>query len=150
MKVVCLIDESEAAINALRFYLKGMHQADNEVHLFHAVIPPHLPIVSLTELKVPVEQITDIMNKHNQKQKDLEITCTNLGQEFSAKFIYKWEIVEKVKNIGDEAMKYIEEVKADLVVCGTRNLGRASKVILGSVSEHVLKRTTCPVMIHKS
>lgn len=95
------------------------------------------------------------MNKHNQTEQELEITCDNLAKESekpasqNLKFVKNWEFVESGKDIGLKAVEYVGKVEADLVVCGTRNLSKFEKVFVGSVSEYVLKRVTCPVLIHK-
>jgi nucleotide-binding universal stress UspA family protein len=40
-----------------------------------------------------------------------------------------------------------EAESADLIVVGTRALDRAGKFLLGSVSDHVVNHSTCPVVI---
>lgn len=38
MIVLCLVDQSEAALNALRFYSKNFHKSENEVHIYHVIL----------------------------------------------------------------------------------------------------------------
>ncbi len=54
--------------------------------------------------------------------------------------------------IGSPADQILEEQKeknADLIVMGSRGLGAVRQVIMGSVSQTVLHRAPCPVMIVK-
>ena len=46
-------------------------------------------------------------------------------------------------NAADEILKNCESQKVDLIVMGTRSLGKLSSVILGSVSVKILSRAKC-------
>jgi nucleotide-binding universal stress UspA family protein len=37
--------------------------------------------------------------------------------------------------------------EADLIVVGTRGHGRVGRLLLGSVSDHVVRHATCPVLV---
>lgn len=45
--------------------------------------------------------------------------------------------------------KAAEEVRADLIIMGTRGIGLVSEMLLGSVSHHVIQHASCPVMTVK-
>jgi nucleotide-binding universal stress UspA family protein len=48
---------------------------------------------------------------------------------------------------GQSIVSAAEAEGADLVVVGTRALDRAGRFLLGSVSDYVVNRSTCPVLI---
>jgi len=51
---------------------------------------------------------------------------------------------------GDPADEILSEARTgdyDLIVVGTRELGRVSKVLLGSVSQAVTRQAPCPVLV---
>ena len=50
---------------------------------------------------------------------------------------------------GEFLVKLTKEEAADLVVMGARGMGKLKKTILGSVSDHVLSKVKCPVLICK-
>ena len=50
---------------------------------------------------------------------------------------------------GDYILKVSREEDVDMIVMGARGLGKLRKTILGSVSDHVLNKAKCPVLIHK-
>lgn len=152
MKVVILVDSSEVALNALKFYYKNFHQKGNQVHIYHAVIPPSLPTLDISSAKFATEKIMKIMTDHNTKEQELEVNCSEIIKTFNTEdaVVYKWDYVEKASHIGEKALMYIDEIETDLVVTGSRGLRGVQKAFIGSVSDFVLKRCQCPVMIHKS
>jgi nucleotide-binding universal stress UspA family protein len=48
---------------------------------------------------------------------------------------------------GQEILAAADEVKADLIILGSRGFGKVGGLILGSVSEHVLHGAHIPVLI---
>ena len=48
-----------------------------------------------------------------------------------------------------EIMKILENEKVDLIVMGARGISGIKKLFLGSTSEAVVKKATCPVLIVK-
>ncbi|MEO9365279.1 MULTISPECIES: universal stress protein [Candidatus Nitrosocaldus] len=51
---------------------------------------------------------------------------------------------------GDKICELAEKIHADLVVVGSRGLGRIESMLLGSVSEKVLRKCRCSVLVVKS
>jgi nucleotide-binding universal stress UspA family protein len=54
--------------------------------------------------------------------------------------LYEGEIVEAI-------LLKARDMEADLIIVGSRNKGTLQRFILGSVSNGVLKRALCPVMV---
>ncbi len=50
---------------------------------------------------------------------------------------------------GDVIVRVADEEKANLIVIGSRGLGRLQRTISGSVSDHVLHNAKCSVIICK-
>lgn len=48
---------------------------------------------------------------------------------------------------GDSIVSAAEAEQADLVVVGTRGRSGAGRMLLGSVSDHVVRHATCPVLV---
>jgi nucleotide-binding universal stress UspA family protein len=50
---------------------------------------------------------------------------------------------------GDVIVQVAQTIGADLVVVGGKGLGMFGRLLLGSVSEHVLRHAPCPVLLVK-
>mmetsp|Transcript_24578 Transcript_24578/g.46621 ORF Transcript_24578/g.46621 Transcript_24578/m.46621 type:complete len:86 (+) Transcript_24578:562-819(+) len=60
-----------------------------------------------------------------------------------------------VSKVGPAVVKYAEDIKADLVVVGSRGLGSIKRKImgligLGSVSDYLVHHLHCPAVVVKS
>ena len=59
---------------------------------------------------------------------------------------------KKISKIGSPAeiiLEYEDFLNADLIVMGSRGLGIIKSFLLGSVSQYIVERAKCPVMIVK-
>ena len=59
---------------------------------------------------------------------------------------------EKIMETGAPAaviLEYAEILDADLIITGSRGLGIVKGVLLGSVSQYIIERAKCPVMVVK-
>lgn len=48
---------------------------------------------------------------------------------------------------GSVVINVAQEEKADIIVMGTRGMGKIRRTILGSVSDYVVHHATCPVVV---
>ena len=53
------------------------------------------------------------------------------------------------KTIGEELCEYVDKMKINILVCGTRGLGGIKKAFLGSVSTYCSTNAKCNVIIAK-
>ncbi|UOQ44973.1 universal stress protein [Halobacillus salinarum] len=56
---------------------------------------------------------------------------------------------ETNRNPGATICNYAKEHKIDLIIMGNRGLGGVQKLLLGSVSNHVVNHSACPVLVMK-
>ena len=71
--------------------------------------------------------------------------CRDKAQKGGVKF----ETRQLEGEPADEILRNAEETKSDCIVIGKKGLGRLEKLLLGSVSEKVLKFSKVPVIIVK-
>lgn len=61
----------------------------------------------------------------------------------------KYEFVYVDGDAGKEICKIAKDRKVSMIIMGSRGQGKLKRTILGSVSDHVLQKSPCPVTICK-
>lgn len=61
----------------------------------------------------------------------------------------RYEISFTHGNPAMEILRFADEIKAEMIVVGHRNLGRMGRLLMGSVSREVVHRSTRPVLVVK-
>jgi nucleotide-binding universal stress UspA family protein len=61
----------------------------------------------------------------------------------------QFETLVEVGHPAEHVLRYAEDNHADMIVMGRRGLNRATRFILGSVSERVMRYAHCPVTVVK-
>ena len=141
-RVLFATDGSELAIEAAQ-RAAGM-LADFEATVL-GVVPPSLPapgtavgdIESIVSLPETVAQIDEAVTA--QIEAGIERTITAIGRPAERRVVH-----------GDPAIeicRVAEEGRFNLVVIGSHGLGFLKRVLLGSVSHHVLHHAPCPVLV---
>jgi nucleotide-binding universal stress UspA family protein len=110
-----------------------------EIHLIHVLrvdpsLTGYLPEPSLVEEPVPVH-----CGKAFALLQEQVRHLHNAGYRCSSS-LYEGEIVEAI-------LQKSRDMEADLIIVGARNKGKLQRFVLGSVSNGVLKRALCPVMV---
>jgi len=57
------------------------------------------------------------------------------------------DVLEAVGHPIDAIIEAADRVGADLIVCGTRGLGRSKRLLLGSISSGLVQNATCDVLV---
>jgi nucleotide-binding universal stress UspA family protein len=130
------VDGSAGALDAARFFARFALPPDVRVRIVGVVEPPRLPASATTSstLRAAVALIID------ERRRELEEAVEQAGKRFAnpARELPEGVAAETLERISDEV---------DLMVLGARGLGAWARLLLGSVSERVLRNAACPVLI---
>lgn len=124
-RIVIAIDGSESSHEALRVGVELAAEQDTPVTIAHVVATPNGHDSVRPEDDGPLHEALEIA-RHAEVEPDLELLEGDAA---------------------DEVAKLAERIDADLVIVGSRGLGRATASLLGSVSRAMLERCKRPVMI---
>jgi len=129
--VLIAIDWSEYAEKAFDWYVYHLHRKGTKVVLAH-----YIDAEKEKELKKKQEELIELQEMYENRLLQLKIE-------------YEW-----VNGVGcgpaEHVLKTAERTRTDMIVMGARGLSKLKKAILGSVSEKVLRKSTCPVLVVKS
>lgn len=140
-------DHSDASRRAVRFAAEHLPVADNRVVLLNVAVPPTAPLASgglvAPDIMVvsPIDdpEVTDQVRA--EAEKGLEATRAATGLPDHTELLVVW---------GDPATEIViaaNDLDADIVVLGSRGRGFFGRMLLGSVSGHVVHHAHRPVLI---
>lgn len=132
-------DASESAQRALKIAIDLAKEFGSRIVLLHVVYTPEALGYTLSNgITVPQEEISI----YGREALTAALDGIDTGNV----------LLEKKQKPGHPAAAILEEIesgKFDLVVMGSRGYGAIAGSLLGSVSQHVLSKAECPVMIVK-
>lgn len=152
-KILVPLDGSEHSTRALEVAIEIAKKFNAKITLIHVysvtvspvimpepttLIPPGVPVMIPSEVSKVVEAAREagskILSDGEQKAKAEQVEV---------------ETVLKGGQTVSEIVKLAKEGNSDLVVIGARGVGRIKELILGSVSDGVMRNTSCPILLVK-
>lgn len=142
-RILLAIDDTPCTQKAIE-YAKDLIQEFNSTVALVTVVPPTSPAAYgadplLGQQPIIVSEVSEI--QHDSAQRYLE----RVSAEFeNAKEVF---VFNKVGNVRDEILSTAEEWTADLIIIGSNGRTGFEHFISGSVSESVIRKASCPVLV---
>jgi nucleotide-binding universal stress UspA family protein len=137
-RILCPVDLSDVSRHAIDHALLMAHWYEAKITVLHVCNPVLIPSVDFTVAgTVPPPLLTDDEAKEAREQ---VIACFGSARAAG---------VDVVIDSGHPANRILERaasLRADMIVIGTHGIGGFEHLLLGSVTEKVLRKATCPVM----
>ena len=140
------MDGSEDSFRAVRFLQSLCLRRPTKVRLLSVVERLRYPTTAPGALKGQLTAMIKELEaeRRAELQKVLERAATHLNNQ-----VIRVTKSTPTGSPADEIIATAEAFDADLVVVGARGLGGMARLLLGSVSERVLRHARCPVLIVK-
>lgn len=109
-------------------------------------------ILSVIQSTGPSTNAVLARNIENELAENLQPQMDTLYDEFNQDGIPVFtEILfaEKNENPGNKIGEYASDHEIDMIIAGSRGLGKIKNILLGSVSYNIVHNAPCPVMIMK-
>ncbi|MDH4128059.1 MAG: universal stress protein [Spirochaetota bacterium] len=127
-EILCPIDFSKLSVHALHYAVKLSEQFKSKLYVIHVI-----PLVTT------FSRTAYFVDEHT----DMKKLCSD---EIPKGISYESEII-KNDEVYDGITEYAKEKEIDLIVMGTHGHSSISRVLLGSTTEEVSRKATCPVML---
>ena len=140
------MDGSEDSVEAVRFVESLGLPRQSKLRLLSVVEPIRYPASAPQALRARLVRIIRELEaeRRGELEKVLEQTARQLDDKITR--------VSRSTSTGDPASEILATAArydTDLIVVGARGLGGMARLLLGSVSEKVLRHARCPVLIVK-
>lgn len=138
-KILVPADFSDTAENAMKYAINFAKKTQAEIIFFYS---SHIPeITPGTPFKSYDAMVQNEVYDQRQKLEQLAITlCNEAGLDKSS-----YTAVVSSGFAGDEIPEIVKKQNCDLIIMGTTGAGGLKK-ILGSITYHIIKLNTCPVI----
>ena len=146
-KILVAIDGSKQSDKALDFALHLARNDSAEIVLINVISPSLIGHVYISGMYVPDVDYSNYLNQIKVIHEMLLSKALDKAKNFQETLKVSKELVE-----GRPAEKIVETAKKgmfDLIVIGSRGLGGIKELLLGSVSDRVADKASCPVLIVK-
>lgn len=145
-RILLSVDANESSNRALEWYIGNFMREDDGLLLVHVV---ELVNTGMNyNLATKPTLLTDDFNRHIQQLVDE-------GKELGKRYLHKCKnagirarfILHIGAKPGEHISRLAKEQQIDLIVMGSRGIGRIRRTLLGSVSDYVLHHAGIPVVI---
>jgi nucleotide-binding universal stress UspA family protein len=151
--VLVPLDGSEHSLRALETAIQIAKKFDAKITLIHVFSVTATPVImpeptTLTPSGVPImtpAEVTKIVETARGVGRDI---LTDGKQKVESESIEVQMVLEEGNTV-HEITKFAKEAKSDLIIMGVKGIGKLRELLVGSVSEGVIKQAPCPVLIVK-
>jgi nucleotide-binding universal stress UspA family protein len=151
--VLVPLDGSEHSSRALETAIQIAKKFDAKITLIHVYSVAATPVImpepaTLTPSGVPImtpAEVTKLVEAAREVGREI---LTAGKQKVESESIEVETILEEGNTVR-EIVKFAKEAKFDLIIMGVRGIGRLRELLVGSVSEGVIKQAPCPVLVVK-
>ncbi len=155
-KILIPLDGSEPSLRALAVAAEIARKFKARITLIHvySVVPPIIipaptsPIAPTSSAIGPVLSPPKLSEMAEEPQKIGERILTEAKKKIESKTI-KIDTMLNEGNVVQEIIRVAIQDHFDLIVMGIRGLGKLKELLMGSVSDGVIKKAPCPVLIVK-
>ena len=138
-KILVPVDGSDNSLRAIEYAFFLIKKADSSVTAMHVIEKP--PTVYVESQKL----LNELLSNYRIESAKILDKCKQMAEKNGVK-------IETIIAEGDAASNitsYAAKENFDLIIIGSRGLGRFKEMVLGSVSNKVLHHTKSSVLIVK-
>lgn len=139
-KILFCTDFSENADRAFVFAVNtAVRNTGCELHLLHVI--PEPPAQFWKGYIYEVDEDVDARAKREIDAKLAETYRPRVPEGV------KLVIVLRIGEAGQKILEYADEKDMDLIIVGRQGAGKVGKILFGNVSERVVRKAACPVLV---
>jgi nucleotide-binding universal stress UspA family protein len=136
-KLLVPVDGSENSLRALEESIFLSKKLDAQITALHVM--EKAPTVYIH----PQKELEELLKNYRKESERILEKCQQIGKNNRIEL----NMAVSEGDVASKIIQYAEKGRFDMVVMGHRGSGKFKEMVLGSVSEKVLHRTKCSVLI---
>jgi nucleotide-binding universal stress UspA family protein len=136
-KLLVPVDGSENSLRALEAAIFLSKKIDAQTTALHVM--EKAPTVYIH----PQKELEELLKNYRKESERILEKCQQIGKNNRIEL----NMAISEGDVASKIIQYAEKGRFDMVVMGHRGSGKFKEMVLGSVSEKVLHRTKCSVLI---
>jgi nucleotide-binding universal stress UspA family protein len=136
-KLLVPVDGSENSLRALEAAIFLSKKLDAQITALHVM--EKAPTVYIH----PQKELEELLKNFRKESERILEKCQQIGKNNRIEL----NMAISEGDVASKIIQYAEKGRFDMVVMGHRGSGKFKEMVLGSVSEKVLHRTKCSVLI---
>ncbi len=145
-KILCPIDFTEHADEALKFAVLLAEKNQSSIHLFHVI--PEINYYDWNMNGVYPLISEEILNNERNEAKNKLIELVKRFTSENPKIEISYEMIDTYL-IADTIVNIAKKTNIDLIIIGSHGRKGLDRILMGSVAEEVLRHAHCNVMVYK-
>jgi len=152
-KILVPLDGSEHSSRALEIAIQIAKKFDGQITLLHVYAVGVRPIVmseptTLTPPSIPIMASADFSKVVEAARKAGNTILTNGANKVKAEGVHTETLLREGHTV-QEVLETAKDGKFNLIVMGARGVSKIREILLGSVSDGVIRNAPCPVLVTK-
>ncbi|XP_041350007.1 universal stress protein YxiE-like [Gigantopelta aegis] len=140
-RVLIAMDGSENSLYAFDWYMENVHREGNEVFIAHC--PDYSALVH-SPLMTSDPTFVSQMLKHEEET--IALIINKIKEKISGSGI-RGRILRLTGEAGHSIVKAANMEKVDVIITGTRGMGKVRRTLIGSVSDYIIHHSHVPVLV---
>jgi nucleotide-binding universal stress UspA family protein len=138
-KILVPMDFSDASRQSLRYACTLADALDASLHIIHVSHDPYVP-GGFLEVYVPPPDFAEQVNRETARELEALLTAEERNR-------YRAVLVHRIGPAAYEILDYLrEQGDVDLVVMATHGRGGVARLMMGSVTDKIVRAAPCPVL----
>ena len=141
-KIVLAIEFDEELDDIINFTVDLLQDRESEVFVVHA----YESDLAVVDYAAPY--LVDTIEMHEERLQEQSKAVKEIVHALGEKGVRAHGFMKPInKNVPNSILEFAEEKEAELIIVGTHHPNRVERLVLGSVAEKTIRKSSIPVMV---
>jgi len=146
-KILVCLDGSQLAEQILPYATEQAMRFNGELTLLHVMTVPQSVYKGERGISAGIGDIMD--ERLKEQEAEIQAYMDDIAGQLQEKGIALESVIIRPAPVGDSILNYARDNAMDLICIATHGRGGLDRAAFGSVADHVLRESGCPMLVIK-